>query len=181
MKYLIYLFLFLALPAFAHPGSDFDENNCHVCVADCEIWGLSAGQNHCHLPNGGYTNSAGHEFDSSGGFISASDKLGAVILLDEMSPEINNPAPASEAEPVLEQVVNEQNVNIKNNSVETSTPEIIGKKISEWANIFSSSFESGASLNKEEKSPVNIIIYLAVGLLVLLGVVFLIKSFKNRK
>ena len=181
MKYLIYLCLFLALPTFAHPGSDFDENNCHVCVADCEIWGLSSDQNHCHLPNGGYTNSVGHEFDSFGQFISASDKLNIVLPLDEISPEINNPVPDSKADPALEQVVNEQNVNIKNNSVETSTPEIISQKISEWTNIFSSSFESGGSLNKEEKSPVNIIIYLAVGLLVLLGVIFLIKSFKNRK
>ena len=44
--------IFLLLPSniFAHPGRT-DSSGCHTCRTNCESWGLSYGEYHCH--NGG--------------------------------------------------------------------------------------------------------------------------------
>lgn len=37
----------LAPTAFAHPGGT-DDNGCHTCRSDCEKWGETPGEKHCH-------------------------------------------------------------------------------------------------------------------------------------
>ncbi len=39
----------LVTTAFAHPGRT-DKYGCHTCRTNCEKWGLSYGQYHCHKP-----------------------------------------------------------------------------------------------------------------------------------
>ncbi len=39
--------LFAPMNTFAHPGRT-DSNGCHVCKSNCENWGLSYGEYHCH-------------------------------------------------------------------------------------------------------------------------------------
>lgn len=49
--------LFLSFPnlIYAHPGRT-DSNGCHTCKTNCEKWGLTQGQYHCH--NGNTSNEA---------------------------------------------------------------------------------------------------------------------------
>lgn len=52
------LFIFLCVgfsDVYAHPGRT-DSNGCHTCRSNCEKWGLSYGQYHCH--NGGSSSSS---------------------------------------------------------------------------------------------------------------------------
>ena len=39
--------LFIATPAFAHPGG-LDKNGGHYCRTKCAKYGLTTGQYHCH-------------------------------------------------------------------------------------------------------------------------------------
>lgn len=48
----------------AHPGKT-DSSGCHVCRTNCEKWGLSQDERHCHNGNT-YTNSKGQTFNSDG-------------------------------------------------------------------------------------------------------------------
>ncbi|MFA6466716.1 MAG: hypothetical protein WCV71_02555 [Patescibacteria group bacterium] len=180
MKYLIYLVLFLALPAFAHPGSDFDENNCHVCVSECEVSGLLVDEKHCHLPNGEYTNSLGQKFDSSGVFIQSDQQFDFSYLDDELPADVYNPISGQENEAVVaEGLVNERT---SENYLETSTLEINEQKnTNKKIDILNNSFEKISNLKANSKFSTNIIVYAVVGLLILLAILFLIKSFKNRK
>ncbi len=49
------LFIFVPL-ALAHPGRT-DSKGCHTCWTNCEKWGLSYGEYHCH--KGGSSSSGG--------------------------------------------------------------------------------------------------------------------------
>lgn len=42
----ITIFLFVGV-AFAHPGRT-NRYGCHTCRTNCERWGLSYGEYHCH-------------------------------------------------------------------------------------------------------------------------------------
>ncbi len=47
-KILIFFILVIfPITIFAHPGKT-DANGCHVCRTNCEKWGLSDGEYHCH-------------------------------------------------------------------------------------------------------------------------------------
>jgi hypothetical protein len=52
-KYLLKIFFasliifVLPISAFAHPGRT-DSSGCHTCKTNCEQWGLSYGEYHCH-------------------------------------------------------------------------------------------------------------------------------------
>lgn len=60
MFYLLITAIFCSTTAvYAHPGRT-DSNGCHTCRTNCERWGLSYGQYHCH--NGG---SSSHSNSSS--------------------------------------------------------------------------------------------------------------------
>lgn len=183
MKYLIYLFLFLAVPAFAHPGSDFDENNCHVCTVDCEVSGLLVGEKHCHLPNGEYSNSLGQKFDSSGVFIQSDQQFDFSYLDDELPADVSNPISGQDYDPIVaEELVNENVVKINENYLETSTLEINDQKNTDKKiDIFNNSFEKISNLKTNSKFSTNIIVYAVVGLLILLAILFLVKGLKNRK
>ena len=53
---------------FAHPGRT-DANGCHVCKTNCEQYGLSYGEYHCHngsSPSGGGSSSSSGSGSSSG-------------------------------------------------------------------------------------------------------------------
>lgn len=45
--FIIFVLLILPISVFAHPGRT-DANGCHVCRSNCERWGLSNGEYHCH-------------------------------------------------------------------------------------------------------------------------------------
>src|SRR3990167_6923043 len=47
--FLILAILVLLFPilTFAHPGG-LGADGCHVCKTNCEKWGLSTGERHCH-------------------------------------------------------------------------------------------------------------------------------------
>lgn len=54
MKKILFAVLFivavgsiLAFKASAHPGRT-DSSGCHSCRTNCEAWGLSYGEYHCH-------------------------------------------------------------------------------------------------------------------------------------
>ena len=47
---IIAIFCSTTTTVYAHPGRT-DSNGCHTCRTNCERWGLSYGQYHCH--NGG--------------------------------------------------------------------------------------------------------------------------------
>ena len=44
---ILFTILFLPVMVFAHPGG-LDSNGCHYCRTNCEKWGLSTNQYHCH-------------------------------------------------------------------------------------------------------------------------------------
>ena len=51
VKLLLFIFALTAVSAVsAHPGRT-DSSGCHTCKTNCEKWGLSYGEYHCH--NGG--------------------------------------------------------------------------------------------------------------------------------
>lgn len=183
MKYLVYLFLFLAFPVFAHPGSDFDENNCHICVVDCEVSGLLIGEKHCHLPNGEYSNSLGQKFDSSGVFIQSDQQFDFSYLDDELSADVSNPISGQEYDPVVaEELPNEMSVKINDNYLETSTLEMDDQRNTDKTiDIFNNSFEKISNLKANLKFSTNMIVYVVVGLLILLAILFLVKGLKNKK
>ncbi len=49
LLFLLILVFFLSItnPIFAHPGRT-DSSGCHTCRTNCEKWGLSYGEYHCH-------------------------------------------------------------------------------------------------------------------------------------
>lgn len=49
-------------PVKAHPGRT-DSNGCHVCRTNCDKWGLSTGEYHCH--NGGSSSTTSNSSNSS--------------------------------------------------------------------------------------------------------------------
>lgn len=58
VKYLIILIVIFMFPILvsAHPGRT-DSKGCHTCRTNCESWGLSYGQYHCHNGSGSSRNS----------------------------------------------------------------------------------------------------------------------------
>lgn len=48
---IIFFFLLSVTPIYAHPGRT-DSSGCHTCHTNCENWGLSYEEYHCH--SGGY-------------------------------------------------------------------------------------------------------------------------------
>lgn len=48
--FILFLLFIFPISVFAHPGRT-DENGCHVCRTNCNSWGLSYGQYHCHNGN----------------------------------------------------------------------------------------------------------------------------------
>lgn len=58
----ISLFLLGTQPIKAHPGRT-DANGCHVCRTNCDKWGLSTGEYHCH--NGGSSSTTSNSNSSS--------------------------------------------------------------------------------------------------------------------
>lgn len=64
------IFLFNFDIVLAHPGRT-NDSGCHKCNTNCERWGLSSGEYHCHSGNS-YTNSLGQTFNSDGSLISGS-------------------------------------------------------------------------------------------------------------
>lgn len=54
--------LFFPINVQAHPGRT-DSKGCHTCKTNCEKWGLSYGEYHCH--NGGSTSSSTSKKNSS--------------------------------------------------------------------------------------------------------------------
>lgn len=71
---IILSFSLLIVPSevFAHPGRT-DSNGCHQCKTNCESWGLTTGEYHCHNGNA-YTNSRGQTFNSDGTEVITSPK-----------------------------------------------------------------------------------------------------------
>lgn len=53
---------------YAHPGRT-DSNGCHTCRTNCERWGLSYGQYHCH--NGGSSSTGSSNSNGSSSVYSA--------------------------------------------------------------------------------------------------------------
>ena len=68
MKKMVYcliaisLFLLGRQPIKAHPGRT-DASGCHVCRTNCDKWGLSTGEYHCH--NGGSSSTTSNSNSSS--------------------------------------------------------------------------------------------------------------------
>ena len=45
--FIIFVLVIFPITIFAHPGRT-DANRCHTCRTNCEKWGLSYGEYHCH-------------------------------------------------------------------------------------------------------------------------------------
>jgi len=175
MRYFLLLFLFLAWPALAHPGTDFDENNCHVCVDDCQAWGLSLNEYHCHLPNGNYTNSAGQEFDSSGQMLSDSQSANFVPPSDEVPIDTYQQAPSIDNLGGDGDIKIIEDVNTNTIPTEIKT----GENNSQRKIPIENDLSIDVSVNQNKTMPTNIIIYSIVVVLFLFGGFFLVKSFKK--
>ena len=92
----IFCCTFFLLPniVFAHPGNT-GSSGCHVCRTNCEKWGLTQGERHCHSGNT-YTNSKGQVFNSSGSMISDSSNQNNSNNDTNNQPSIPTEAPKSD-------------------------------------------------------------------------------------
>lgn len=67
-KFAIVCFTIMLLTSsnvYAHPGRT-DSNGCHTCRTNCEKWGLSYGEYHCH--NGGRSSNNSYSSNSSNNY-----------------------------------------------------------------------------------------------------------------
>lgn len=89
MLMLSILILFTDMNVYAHPGRT-DSRGCHTCRTNCEKWGLSYGQYHCH--NGGSSTSSSSSRSNSTGttYIKSSDATLSSVKVDGTNITIDN-------------------------------------------------------------------------------------------
>lgn len=81
------LILFADMNVYAHPGRT-DSRGCHTCRTNCEKWGLSYGQYHCH--NGGSGTSSSRSNSTGTTYIKSSDATLSSVKVDGANITIDN-------------------------------------------------------------------------------------------
>ena len=121
---------------FAHPGRT-DANGCHVCKTNCEKYGLSYGEYHCHngsSPSGGSSSNSGSSSGSSGNTTpspvpkSSDNTLKNIIINEKVFTNLTNVTYNTKAEVVTIKAtpndskakvqIGNTNLNLGNNDIE---------------------------------------------------------------
>ncbi|MEJ8738043.1 YHYH domain-containing protein [Erysipelotrichaceae bacterium HCN-30851] len=86
----VMMIILLSLPTQikAHPGRT-DSNGCHTCRTNCDKWGLSTGEYHCH--NGGGSTSGNQSSLISNGTSQSQEQTNTVVQqpVQPVTPKIN--------------------------------------------------------------------------------------------